>query len=116
MKKHFLLFVLSLTTAIFCFAQEEEPPQKPVAPKWVSAKGYWVVESNLHNRKSNTVYFYNLENVLVYKEKLDGIKIKTNKAKVCMRLKNALEQAVTVWEATHVTKENETLVAAALKK
>jgi hypothetical protein len=118
MKKHFTLFVLALLFAGFCFAQEEEstPSQKSVVPKWVSSKGYWVVEGNVHTPKSNVIYFYTTDNVLVYKEKVEGMKIKVAKAKVCMKLKTALEQAVTLWEATHIAKENETLVALALKK
>lgn len=117
MKKHFLLFVLFLTFAGFCFAQGVGPqPQKVVTPKWVSDKGYWVIESNVHTPKNNVVYFYTLNNELVYKERIDGMKIKVNKAKVCMKLKAALEGAVTVWETTHTAKENETLIAVALKR
>lgn len=115
MKKQILLFALSLTIAGFCFAQDEQP-QKPATPKWVSDKGYWVIENNVHNQKSNVIYFYTTDNVLVYKERVDGVKIKVNKAKVCMRLKSALEQAVTVWEATHEANENKAIVAVALKK
>ena len=115
MKKHFLLFVLALSFAGFCFAQEEQP-QKPAAPKWISDKGYWVIENNVHAPKSNVIYFYTMDNVLVYKERVEGVKIKVNKSKVCMRLKAALEQAVTVWEATHKANENGAIVAVALKR
>lgn len=121
MKKQLSFLGLSLLFACFanlCFAQEEEQPepQKTVAPKWVSQKGYWVVEGNLHTPKSNVIYFYTNDNVLVYKEKVEGMKIKTGKTKVCMKLKAALEGAVAVWEATHVAKANDTLIAVALKK
>lgn len=102
--------------ATVCQAQEGEPQvQKTTAPNWVSDKGYWVIENNLRTPKQNTVYFYNADNLLVYKEKVDGTKIRVHKKKVCMRLKKALEQAITVWEATRTPKENETLVAVALK-
>lgn len=121
MKKQLSLLGLSLVFAGFanlCFAQEDErpQPQKTVAPKWVSQKGYWVIEGNVHTPKSNVIYFYTNDNVLVYKEKVEGMKIKTGKANLCMKLKAALEGAVTVWEATHIAKENDTLIAVALKK
>lgn len=121
MKKQLSLFALSVLLAFFsnlCFAQDEESPKprKIVTPQWVSNKGYWVIEGNVHTPKSNVVYFYTMDNVLVYKEKIEGMKIKTNKAKVCLKLKAALEQAVTVWEATHKVEEHEALVSVALKR
>lgn len=120
MKKHLFLFALALALSLFatvCHAQDDEQPasQKITPCTWVSDKGYWVIENNVRTPKQNTVYFYNPDNILVYKEKIDGMKIKVNKRNVCMRLKAALEQAVTVWEATHVASENQTLVAVALK-
>lgn len=121
MKKQLSLLGLSFVLAGFvnlAFTQDEEgpPPQKIVTPNWVSEKGYWVIENNVHTPKSSTVYFYTMDNVLVYKEKIEGLKINVKKTKVCMKLKAALEGAVTVWNATHIAKENETLVATALKR
>lgn len=117
MEKHLLLLAFLVSCFTVCQAQDEEQPvpQKIAPCTWVSDKGYWVIENNVRTPRQNTVYFYNLDNVLVYKEKIDDMKIKVNKKKVCLRLKAALEQAILLWEATHVAKENEAIVALALK-
>ena len=117
MKKTIISFAIAVALSFFsnfCFAQQEE--QKSNAPKWVSDKGYWVVESNVHTPKSNTLYFYNNDHLLVYKEKVEGMKIKLNKKKVLMRLKSVLDQSVTAWEEQHIAKENAMLVSVALRK
>lgn len=57
--------------SIAVFAQWAEETIQTIAyptPKWVSEKGYWFAESNIHTLKVNTIYFYNNNNVLVYKE------------------------------------------------
>lgn len=115
MKKQFflpaLLVLLSgLVTA--GFAQDVRTAKKPA---WVPDNGYWVVESNIHTPKNSTLYFYNLDNVLVYKETIRGIKIKLQKKRVLKNLKNVLEQSLAAWEARHVAGENKMLVALALK-
>jgi hypothetical protein len=104
----------SFSTA--CFAQEEQATYTSVTPKWISEKGYWTIESNIRTPQNSIIYFYNNENVLVYKEKVEGIKINLKKRKVLMHLKNVLEQSVTAWEEKHILKENGTRVAIALKK
>ena len=116
MKQNTFLFVFVVLLSCLshlCSAQQDE--QQTAIPKWVSDKGYWVVESNIHTPKNSIVYFYNLNNVLVYKEKIEGLKIKLNKKKVLLRLKNVLEQSISAWEEKHIAKENEMLVAVALK-
>lgn len=67
------------------------------APKWVSDKGYWVVESKIHNSKNHIVRFYNNEDQLIYTESLTGTKLNTDKKKVKMKLKKALEAAVDLY-------------------
>lgn len=87
------MFLLSsLTTQ----AQSDEP--KPNTPKWLSDKGYWVVESNKKTPKDAIVYFYNNENILVYKEEVRNKKLKLNRKKNLLRLKAALDEAVTGYE------------------
>ena len=116
MKKTIIPLAIAVALSLFtniCFAQGE---QKPGAPKWISDKGYWVVESNIHTPKSNTLYFYNNDDVLVYKEQVEGMKIKLNKKKVMLRLKSVLDQSITAWEAQHIAKENTMLVSIALRK
>lgn len=50
---------LLMQTAVF--AQDNTG----VSPEWVSEKGWWMVESNIHSPKQHTVYFYNNVGVLV---------------------------------------------------
>ena len=80
------VFALALILVSFrSFTQEE---QKTGTPKWVSEKGYWVVESNIHSPLENTVRFYNNDNVQIYKETISGTKINFKRAKVKMKLKD----------------------------
>jgi hypothetical protein len=113
MKKN--LFVMLLTGLLIqtgSFAQD-----KPrVSPDWVSEKGWWVVESNIHIRKECIIYFYNHDGVLVYKEKIEGLRINAAKRSTRLQLKQVLETSVLAWEKQHKTKENQALVISSLKK
>ena len=68
------------------------------AAPWVSDKGYWVVENNIHDPLNNIIHFYSNENRLVHTEKLAGIKLDINKKKVKMKLKKALEKTLLLCE------------------
>ena len=95
MKQFFLRLVITCMTfwlSATAMAQQEE--EKPPVPKWVSNQGYWVVESNKKTPKEATVFFYNTDHVLVYKEEIKGQKLKLNKKKTLVRLKAVLEEAV----------------------
>ena len=70
----------------------------PSIPRWVSDKGYWIIESNIHTPLDHIVSFYNNDHVLLYNEALKGVKLNPDKRKVKMKLKKALEAAVIVWE------------------
>ena len=84
-------------------------------PKWISEKGYWQVESNIKTPENFIVYFFNNEGTMVYKERVEGVKLNIKKRRTLMRLKKLLDQAVIAWEDHPVMKENEMLVATALK-
>jgi hypothetical protein len=86
-----------------------------VSPEWVSEKGWWMVESNIHSPKQHIVYFYNNDGVLVYKEKIEGMRLNPEKRSIKMRLKKALETAIVTWEQQHQINENESLVLNSLK-
>jgi hypothetical protein len=92
------------------FAQDE----KPHTPRWVSDKGYWVVESNIHTPLDHIIRFYTNDNLLIYKETLSGVKLNPDKRKVKMKLKKVLESAVLVWEHKKVPEENKNYVIAIL--
>ena len=99
MKHSFFAIIITALSLLFSttiYAQSDEP--MPETPKWLSSKGYWVVESNKKTPKDATVYFYNNENMLVYKEEIKDQKLKLNRKKTLLRLKSALEEAVVAYE------------------
>ncbi len=67
-------------------------------PRWVSAQGYWVAESNKNQPLEHTIRFYNNDDVLVYQEKLSGVKLNLERRKVRMKLKTVLDAAVVAWQ------------------
>jgi len=110
--KNILLVLVFLITALASFALDTNDP----VPRWVSDKGWWVVESNIHSPRQHIVYFYNRDGVQVYKEKLEGVRLNMRKPKTKMRLKQVLEAAVSAWEQQHIRRENEALVMDKLRK
>lgn len=93
---------MTITTLLVCAAislsyighSQEAPP----VPKYVSEKGYWVVESNIKDKKNHVIWFYNNGHQVVYKETLAGVRLNTSRNKVKMKLKAVLESAVIAWE------------------
>lgn len=79
-------------------------------PKWVSSKGYWVVEGNKNSPKENTIRFYTNDNQLVYKEHISGTKLKLQKNRVKMQLKEVLEKSITEWATNNIAGENKDYV------
>src|SRR5688572_5791092 len=107
MKKNwFVTLIACLVIQAAAFAQHS--PR--VAPDWVSEKGWWVIESNIHTPKQHIFYFYNNDGVLVYKEKIEGLRINASKRTTRLQLKQVLEASVLAWEKQHQLKENEALL------
>lgn len=65
---------------------------------WVSDKGYWVVETNKQSPKEALVYFYNNDNLLVYKKEIKDQKLKLHKPATLLQLKATLEDAIEAYE------------------
>lgn len=84
-------------------------------PKWISDKGYWVVEGNIHQPQEHTVHFYNVNDVEVYKEIVTG-KLKATRRKTMLRMKSILETAVIAWERNQPLTGNEKLFIAAKQR
>lgn len=104
---------LALTFISLCsFSQKEQSAS--VIPRWVSDKGYWVVESNIHSPLDHIIRFYSIDNVLIYKETLTGVKLNPAKRKVKMKLKKVLDASVLAWEKSRVPEENKEYVASIL--
>jgi hypothetical protein len=110
-----ILVLLFLSVSNSGFAQEEEQSMPQRTPRWISEKGYWVVESNVKTPFHSIIHFYNNDNVLVYREKVDGVKINLNRTRTKMRLKKILDQSIVAWEKNRVVREDEQWVARALR-
>ena len=106
-----IVVVLFSSIAFTGFAQKE----RSVIPKWVSDKGYWVVESNTKTPLYHIIRFYTNENVLMYTEILNSIKLNPDKRKVKMKLKKVLESTVANWEIRKIAEEDKAYVARQLK-
>lgn len=97
-------------TSVLGMSQENDS----FIPRWVSKKGFWVVESNAASPKTHVIRFYNNDNTLVYKETLSDVKLNLNKARIKMKLKRVLESSVVAFEKKKEQSEELALVRAAL--
>ncbi|MFT3674924.1 MAG: hypothetical protein QM781_03410 [Chitinophagaceae bacterium] len=79
--------------AVMGWAQDETPS----TPKWVSDKGYWVVESNINQPRQYSIRFYNNEHQLIGRKDLTGIKLNIRKRKTRMMLRESLESSLEAW-------------------
>lgn len=79
-------------------------------PKWISDKGFWIIENNIKTPDTSIIHFYNNDNIEVYSEKVEGIIINLKKRKTLMRLKKALDQSLFVWKQSQVKKDSVQLV------
>lgn len=108
------LLILSMALLPLCFdalSQAAPTVELKEIPNWISEKGYWVTESNLKSPDTCTIFFYNNDHVLVYKERLEGIVLNIKRYKVRMRLKSVLEKSIINFEANKTIAENQSLVA-----
>ena len=114
MKKQAFLFVFvvlfSCTTSLGFSQNYTQKITQQALPKWVSTIGYWVVESNVYVPRHHIVYLYNNDNMLVYKETLDGITLKLKKRKTKMQLKKLVDQTVLAYLQKQKGSEDEMLV------
>ena len=108
--KTWMAITVFILFASYSFAQTKKPPVP-----WVSAKGYWVIESNIHLPNTHTIRFYTNENMLVYAENLVDVNLNPNKRKIKMKLKEVLETAVWAWNKSKQAEINKDYVAAKLK-
>ncbi|MEO5681382.1 MAG: hypothetical protein ABIQ88_02010 [Chitinophagaceae bacterium] len=79
-------------------------------PAWVSDKGYWVVEGNIHQPLQCSVRFYNNDHVLTGKTAINGTRLNVRKRKVKMRLKAMLETSLLLWASANAAGGNNELV------
>ena len=60
-------------------------------------KGYFVLVNTREEKKITTVRFYNNDNVLIYEEKVSGVKFNLSKKKTVEMLYKGLDKAVIAW-------------------
>ncbi|MGC4103178.1 hypothetical protein [Ferruginibacter sp.] len=101
-------FILSCS---FAMAQEETTGVQPRPAKWLSDKGYWVIESNVKTPKSSVVHFYNPANQLLSSVKVEGKKLNPARRKTLKNLKKALEEAADANTLANTPAKQEELVA-----
>lgn len=120
MKKNLFAVSFSLVFSIIsqtAIAQTEESGIHTArAPKWAPDNGYWVVETNTRTPRSSTIYFYNNNHVLVYKETLENMRLNVRKRSVKLNLKKVLAQSLIAYGQKQKTSENEMLVVNQLRK
>ncbi len=97
MKQNLRIWMIVVTFNLVSFiGYAQNRPSK--IPRWVSEKGYWVIESNINSPVNHIIRFYNNENELLYQETLTGVKMNAGKRKVKMKLKKVLESSFLAWE------------------
>lgn len=97
------------------FAQEEST-RIPSVPGWVSDKGYWQVESNIHSPWNSTISFFNNDGIMVYKETLVNVPLNLQRKRTLRRLKKVLDRSVVAWESGHPGSSDELLVTRSLRR
>jgi hypothetical protein len=110
----FISFLSLVFMGAFGQLSASKEVKKPKFPRWVSEKGYWIVESNINFPTNHIIRFYNADNVLVYKETLAGVKLDPERTKIKMKLKRVLESSVVTWEKMKKSNEEMALVKSVL--
>ena len=102
------LFLLMIASTIN--SQEQDH-----TPSWVSDKGYWTIESNIHDPLNHIIRFYTNNGRLFHTEKLSGVKLDVDKRKTKMKLKKALEQTMELYSKQEPAKQISEYLVAYLK-
>jgi hypothetical protein len=111
------VILLLCSAGLTATAQDETAaPVHRNTPRWVSSKGYWIVESNVREPLHACIYFYNNDNKLVHRETVDGKSLSVNKTRTKMKLKKALDIVVDAWATGHPYDSSQTAVAALFTK
>ena len=95
MKKIFKLIVVAASFVVIAAqasAQNENSLDK--SPELLSAKGYWVIQTNKNKPTEQTVLFYNTENRLISQQQFKGRKLNPESRKTKIKLKKALDTAL----------------------
>ena len=105
--------VLGSILPVSFFVSAQENTARPVN-QWMET-GYWVVESNIQSPKTNIIYIYNDNDSLIYKEKIEGMRINIKRKAIVKKLEKAVETSLLAWSASKNAKDKNTLVITILK-
>ena len=82
----------------------------------IPEKGYWVIESNIHNKNNAIVRFYDDNSVLIYQENVHDYRMNINRRKTLRALKSGLETAMIAWNNNKSANINGDLLAVIRKR
>jgi hypothetical protein len=85
-------------------------------PRWTPDEGYWVAQTNINEPKQCTIFFYTDNHELIYREKIEGVKLNLDARGVKMLLKKVLATSLQAWHEQKRAKENEGLVINLLQR
>jgi hypothetical protein len=111
-----LPLMIMLAMAHLPAAAQDDAAARTIVPRWIPEAGYWVAQANVNQPKQYTIFFYTNEHELIYKEKIDGVKLNLDSRRVKMRLKKVLEKSLLAWQRQRQVKENEGLVISLLQR
>ncbi len=105
MKKYVSAMVASL--ALLIISNSADAQNK----KYVPEKGFWVLESNIHQKKNTIVRFYDDRSNLIYEETAMDVRMNIKRKKTLMFLKTGLEKALIAWNQNNEAVKNGDIIA-----
>jgi hypothetical protein len=100
--KQFILSLVLIFTVTVLFAQHKKES--------MPANGFWVIESQVSRPESSTVYFYNSDQVLIYKEVILGKKLNVTRKRTVKQLNAVLAHAIIAWNNSPALRQDLHLV------
>ncbi len=82
---------------------------------YIPAEGFWVLESNVHDKKSTIIRFYTDSSVLIYEETVNNCRLNINRKKNLLDLKKGLEEAMITWNNKKDVLKNGDMMAVLMK-
>lgn len=101
------VFFALLMTSVTAYSQSE---------KYQPAKGFWVIESNIHQRENFTVHFYDDKSNSIYDETVTGRSFNIHRKRTLRFLKAGLDKALIAWNINKVEVKNGDMMATMLRK
>ena len=100
-----IVAVLTLMGSMRLMAAKPKPAPMP-------ENGYWEIVTREKGPAKTTVKFFDLENHLIYEERLEGVRLDGTNRRVCRRLNNSLQTALVAWEDSGRMMRDKGIVAA----